>query len=170
MGGWWTGVRHSVASMALATVLSAGADDHLRLPGPAGVPGGRLVSASRFEPKTFNWVVVSDTGSREVLNLLMADLIHINRQTQKTEPALAKTWKASPDGRQWILELRRGVQFSDGHPFDADDVVFTFQVIFDEKSQSPQRDMLRLADKPITVRKIDSYHVAVDLPVPHAVA
>src|SRR5712692_7870325 len=117
MGSWWTGVRHSVATMALATVLLAGADDHLRLPGPPGVPGGRLVSASRFEPRTLNWAVASDSGSREVLDLLMADLIHINRQTQKTEPALAKSWTVSPDGRHWTLELRRGVQFSDGHPF-----------------------------------------------------
>jgi peptide/nickel transport system substrate-binding protein len=170
MGGWWTGVRHSVATMALATVLSAGADDHQRVPGPPGIPGGNLVSALRSEPRTLNWAVASDSGTREVLGLLMADLIHINRQTQKTEPALAKSWKVSRDGLHWILELRRGVQFSDGHGFDADDVVFTFQVIFDPKSRSTQRDMLTLDGKPITVRKLDPYRVQVDLPSPRAVA
>jgi peptide/nickel transport system substrate-binding protein len=159
MAGGWTGVRHSVATMALATVLSAGADDHLRLPGPPGISGGNLVSALRSEPRTLNWTVASDSGTREVLGLLMADLIHINRQTQKTEPALAKTWTVSPDGLHWTLELRRGVRFSDGHGFDADDVVFTFQVIFDEKSRSTQRDMLTLDGKPITVRKLDAYRV-----------
>src|SRR5882757_3252375 len=111
MGGKWTGVRHSVAMMALATILPAGANDHLQLPGPPGVPGGRLVSISRFEPKTLNWVVASDSGSREVLDLLMADLIHINRLTQMTEPALAKSWTISPDGLHWTLDLRRGLQF-----------------------------------------------------------
>src|SRR3979411_1706933 len=105
MGGRWTGVRHSVATMALAAILSAGADDRLRLPGPPGIPGGRLVSISRFEPRTLNWVVASDSGSREVLDLLMADLIHINRQTQMTEPALAKSWTVSPDGLKWKLDL-----------------------------------------------------------------
>src|SRR4051812_37132756 len=170
MAAWCTGVRHSVATMALAAVLSAGGDDHLRLSGPPGIPGGNLVSALRSEPRTLNWAVASDSGTREVLGLLMADLIHINRQTQKTEPALAKAWTVSSDGLHWILELRRGVQFSDGHGFDADDVVFTFQVIFDPKSRSPQRDMLPLDGKPITVRKLAPYRVQVDLPAPRAVA
>ena len=56
-------------------------DDRLRASGSPGVPGGRLVSAQRTEPKTLNWVVATDSGSREVLQRLMADLIHINRQT-----------------------------------------------------------------------------------------
>src|SRR6185369_13324855 len=112
--------------------------------GPPGLPGGRLVTAVRFEPRTLNWLVASDAGSREVLGFLMADLIHINRQTQQTEPALAKSWKVSPDGLHWTLELRRGVLFSDGHPFDADDVLFTFAAIYDERVHSPQRDLLML--------------------------
>jgi peptide/nickel transport system substrate-binding protein len=115
-------------------------------------------------------VVASDAGSREVLGLLMADLIHINRETQKTEPALAKSWKVSPDGLHWTLELRRGLEFSDGHPFTADDVVFTFQVIYDERSQSPQRDLLLLNGKTIAVRKLDPWRVAFDLPEARAVA
>ena len=49
--------------------------------GPPGRPGGRLVLAQRTEPKTLNWAVATDSGSREVLQRLMADLIHINRQS-----------------------------------------------------------------------------------------
>ena len=69
-----------------------------------------------------------------------ADLIHVNRETQQTEPALAKSWTVSPDGRRFTVTLRRGVRFSDGDPFDADDVVFSFQVYLDEKVASPYRD------------------------------
>src|SRR5690349_11730446 len=57
-----------------------------------GVPGGRLVVAQRAEPKTLNPVVLLDQPSRELVRRLHADLIHINRNTQKTEPALAKSW------------------------------------------------------------------------------
>jgi peptide/nickel transport system substrate-binding protein len=128
-----------------------------------------LVSAQRTEPKTLNWVAAADSGSREVLQRLMADLIHINRQSMATEPALAKSWKVSHHGLHWELELRQGIRFSDGHPFDADDVVFTFQVILDEQVHSPQRTLLMMEDKPIGVRKLDAYHVAFDLPQPYSV-
>ena len=155
--------------LALVCALHAAGDDRLLVSGPPGRSGGRLVSAQRTEPKTLNWAVAGDAGSREVLQCLMADLIHINRQSLAVEPALAKSWKVSRNGLHWELELRRGIKFSDGHPFDADDVVFTFQAILDEQVHSPQRALLMLEDKPIGVRKLDPYRVAFDLPQPYSV-
>jgi peptide/nickel transport system substrate-binding protein len=152
----------------LAGTLCAG-DDRLLVTGPAGRPGGRLVAAQRSEPKTLNWVIASDSGSREILTRLMADLIHINRATLQIEPALAKSWTSSPDGLHWVLHLRQGVRFSDGQPFDADDVVFTFRAILDERTHSPQRDMLMLEGKPIRVRKMDAYTVGFDFPQAYSV-
>lgn len=140
------------------------------VPGEVGAPGGRLVTSLRADPKSLNPVTAVDLPSKQVLALLSADLIHINSSTQRTEPALAKSWKTSPDGKHYTLELRRGVLFSDGHPFDADDVVFSFQVYLDEKVHSPQRDLLLIGDKPIQVRKLGPYEVAFDLPQPYAAA
>ena len=144
-------------------------DDRLVIPGIPGQPGGRLVTAQRSEPKTLNWVIATDSGSRDILTRLMADLIHINRETLQIEPALAKSWTTSADGLQWTLHLRRGVKFSDGHPFDADDVVFTFRAVLDEKVHSPQRDLLLLEGKPIGVRKMDAYTVVFDFPGEYSV-
>src|SRR6266481_8269411 len=153
-------------ALFLAHTLYAAPEDLLVVPGLSGNSGGRLIFAQRTEPKTLNPLFASDTTSREVTHRLMADLIHINGFTQQTEPALAKSWTVSSDGLRYTLELRRGVRFSDGHPFDADDVVFTFQVVLDEKVHSPARDLLILDGKPITVRKLDTYKVAVELPQP----
>ena len=139
-------------------------------PESAGVYGGRLVVGQRAEPKTFNPVLGFDAPSRELLGCMMADLIHINRVTQKTEPALASSWKSSPDGRSFTLTLRRGVRFSDGQAFDADDVAFTFKVYLDEKIHSPQRDLLVVNGKPLSVTKLDAYTVRFDLDQPYAVA
>src|SRR5690348_6435116 len=139
-------------------------------PMPSGVRGGTLVVAQRAEPKTLNPVLAFDTPSRDVLGRMMADLIHINRVTQKTEPALASSWKISPDGRRFTLKLRRGVRFSDGQPFSADDVVFTFKVYLDEKVHSPQRDLLVINGKPLSVTEIDAYTVRFDLDEPYAAA
>ena len=118
--------------------------------------------AQRAEPKTLNPVTALDSASREVIHRMMADLVHINRATQRTEPALAESWTVSGGGRRYTLHLRRGLRFSDGHPFDADDVVFTFQVYLDEKVGSPQRDLLIVGGKPIAVRKQDPWTVVFE--------
>lgn len=145
-------------------------EDLLPVPGVVGQPGGRLIASLRDDPKTLNPVTALDLPSKEVISLLFADLIHINVYTQDTEPALAKSWKVSPDGKRYTLELRRGIRFSDGHPFDADDVVFSFKVYLDEKVHSPQRDLLEVGEKSFEVRKEGPYRVVVNLPQPYAAA
>jgi peptide/nickel transport system substrate-binding protein len=138
--------------------------------GAPGQAGGRLVVALRSEPKTLNPAMAVDETSRDVIRCLSADLIHINRLSLKTEPSLAKSWKVSRDGRQYTLELRRGLRFSDGEPFTADDVIFSFQVYLDEKVDSSQRDLLVVAGKPIVVVKLDAYTVRFELAQPYAAA
>jgi len=144
--------------------------DVLRTGSEAGKAGGRLVVALRAEPKTLNPVTAVDQVSRDVIGRLSSDLIHIDRDTQKTVPALARSWSASADGRHYTLELRRGLRFSDGHPFDADDVVFSFETYLDERNASPERDQFIIGGKPLVVRKLDPYRVAVDLAQPYAAA
>lgn len=141
-----------------------------RAAGVSGHYGGYLTIGERAEPKTLNPVIATDAISREVIGRLMADLIDINRASQQTEPALAKSWKTSSDGRTFTLQLRKGIRFSDGHPFDADDVVFSFAVYMDEKVDSPQRDLLIIDGKPLTVTKLDQYTVRFTLPRPYAAA
>jgi peptide/nickel transport system substrate-binding protein len=136
----------------------------------SGQYGGHLTIGQRAEPKTLNPVIATDAISREVIGRMNADLIEINRETQKTEPALAKSWQISPDGRTFTLQLRKGIRFSDGQPFDADDVVFSFTVYTDEAVDSPQRDLLIIDGKPITVTKLDAYTVRFTLPRPYAAA
>jgi peptide/nickel transport system substrate-binding protein len=172
----WLGVPIFTLLFVLGVVSSAQSqtarpdEELLVLPGKAGVRGGRLVAALRSEPKTLNPVTALDLPSKEVIALLSADLIHTNVDTQRTEPALAKSWKVSPDKRTFTLELRRGISFSDGHPFDADDVVFSFKVYLDEKIHSPQRDLLEVGGKPIQIRKLGPYRVAFELSQPYAAA
>ncbi|HXJ06240.1 MAG TPA: ABC transporter substrate-binding protein [Candidatus Acidoferrum sp.] len=139
------------------------------LPGEIGRSGGRLVVALRDEPKTLNPLTAADSPSREVIAAMQSDLIHINRATQLTEPGLAKSWKISPDGLRYTLTLRKGLRFSDGHPLDADDVLFTFRVNLDEKLHAAQRDLLTVGGKPITVRKIDAQTLVFQLAKPDGV-
>jgi peptide/nickel transport system substrate-binding protein len=169
-----------LAAYAMAAVLCAAAvafasgaparEDFLVTDNPPGHDGGQIVVALRSEPKTLNPVLATDISSRDVMRCLTADLIHINRATLKTEPALAESWNLSPDGRVYTLKLRRGVRFSDGQPFDADDVVFSFQVYLDEKIHAPQRDLLIVGGKPVSVQKLDDETVRFTLAQPYAAA
>jgi peptide/nickel transport system substrate-binding protein len=157
-------------AVRVATAQAADLSDAMVVDGDIGRSGGTLVVAARAEPKTFNPIAALDIPSRDVIWRMQADLIHINRETQRAEPALARSWTVSPDGLHYVLSLRRGVRFSDGHPFDADDVVFSFNAYLDERLHAAQRDLLLIGGKPIAVRKIDATTVGVDLPGPYAAA
>lgn len=145
-------------------------EELLTTQGEPGRHGGRMVFALRAEPKTLNPVVAIDAPSRDVIGPMMGDLLHINRATQLTEPALAKEWKVSPDGLRYTLKLRRGLRFSDGHPLSVEDVLFSFTVYLDEKLHAPQRDLLVVGGKPIVVRRVDAHTVAFELSQPYAAA
>lgn len=144
--------------------------DRMVTQNPVGRAGGQIVVALRSDPKTLNPALAADVPSRDIIYCMNADLIHINRETQKTESALAKSWSVSRDGRTYTLHLRRGLRFSDGKPFNADDVIFTFQIYLDEKIHSPQRDLLIVGGKPISVQKIDDHTVRFELAQPYAAA
>jgi peptide/nickel transport system substrate-binding protein len=144
-------------------------EELLALPGEVGRSGGRLVISLRGEPKTLNPLIAADARSREVIGVMQADLVPINRATQLTEPALAKSWKVSPDGLTYTLVLRKGLRFSDGQPMDADDVLFSFRVYLDENTHAPQRDLLIVGGKPIVVRKIDAQTVVFQMAKPYGV-
>ncbi len=146
------------------------AEDVLVTNNKPGTYGGNLVVALRSEPKTLNPVISNDASSREVLAQTTADLIHVNRNSQQSEPALARSWKVSSDGLHYTLQLRKGLRFSDGVPFDAADVLFSFKVYLDEKVDAPQRDALITGGKPVVVRETGPYTVTFELAQPYASA
>jgi len=49
---------------------------------------------------------------------------------------LAESYTASPDGLTWRIRLRRNVQWHDGEPFTADDVIATWKRLFDPKTET----------------------------------
>lgn len=133
-----------------------------------GRSGGQLALTQRAEPRTLNPVMAIDAPSREIIRQTTGDLIHINRETQLAEPALARSWSLSPNGKRLLVTLRKGLLFSDGHPFGVDDVIFSFVVYQDEKVGSPYRESLRVGGKPIAVTKVDEQTVQFELAEPKA--
>ncbi|MBE0664784.1 MAG: hypothetical protein IH584_03110, partial [Candidatus Aminicenantes bacterium] len=83
--------------------------------------------------------------------------------------SLAVSWETSRDGRTWTFQLRRGVRFHDGTPFNADAVAYTFFRQMDPANPNRQQDFPLFADIFTflkSVRKIDSFEVQFILSKP----
>src|SRR5438309_10211584 len=90
----------AAAAIGTASPAAQTAEELLVSSAELGRYGDQIVVNERTEPKTLNPITAVDAVSREIVRFTIADLIHINRETQRTEPALAKTWTTSPDGRR----------------------------------------------------------------------
>jgi peptide/nickel transport system substrate-binding protein len=132
----------------------------------AGSAGGELRFVLRADPKTLDPLLVSDEPSEAVRYLTAGVLVRINRLTQKPEPELARSWRITDGGRKIAFELRTGVSFSDGSPFDAADVVHTFQVLMDPKLHSPVADAFRSGSGPARAVALSSHTVAITFAAP----
>lgn len=126
--------------------------------------GGQLVVSVRTEPQTFNRYTRRDLPTDLVSSFINAKLVRINRVTQDVEPWLAERWTRSDDGRRYTLTLRDGVTFSDGQPFTAADVVFSFDALYDATSKNVLAEALRVGGKPLTVTAADPRTVVVEFP------
>jgi peptide/nickel transport system substrate-binding protein len=156
---------------ALVILVLAGGALFLRFrstsPSPSAVPARPVVVAIRAEPRSFNRFAAGDRATSLLTVLLHARLVQLNQATQEIEPALATKWTLAPDGRTYTLALRQGVVFSDGAPFTADDVVFTFQALYDPKAEGPLTSSLQVNGQPLAVKKVDAHTVVLTLPVPY---
>ncbi len=132
-----------------------------------GIPGGKLVSSGLNGPKTLNALVAQETSSTNLTTLMGAGLVEVNPSTFEIEPALATHWETSADRTELTFHLRRGVKFSDGEPFTADDVMFTYNdLIFNDDVITDSRDVLMVAGEPVQFEKVDDYTVKVITPEP----
>jgi peptide/nickel transport system substrate-binding protein len=155
----------SVIALAAAGLLTACRHDNPVTGGAAGTArGGQLVAALRSEPKSYNRFV-SARAAEELLSLLtQATLVRTNRATGALEPRLARDWTISPDGLTWTIRLRDDATFSDGVPFTAADVVFSFQALYDERAATELASSVMVDGRPLAVRGVDDHTVVFELP------
>jgi peptide/nickel transport system substrate-binding protein len=130
-----------------------------------GVQGGTMYVASISDPKKWNVVTAHETSTTQYCNMMLKGLVDINPVTGALEPELAKSWDISDDNLEITFHLREGLKWSDGEPFTADDVVFTFNdLIYNEDVETDTRDILLLPDDTYpVVEKVDDYTVKVTL-------
>ena len=74
-------------------------------------------------------------------------------------PNLAKGWELSADGRITTIFLRRGMKWSDGHPFTADDFMFWYEDMYQNKDLVPtQSPVMTINFKPVELTESRPLH------------
>ena len=95
-----------------------------------GVYGGRLVETMPGDIATLNPLLIESVAGSSVMGRILESLVTLDPETGAVIPNLAKSWEISEDNLTYTFHLRRGVHWSDGAPFTASDVVFTWKTFF----------------------------------------
>ena len=82
--------------------------------------------ATNADPTLNPWTPGAVIESNLINTVLFDQLTRYSPEDLTPSPALAVSWTAEDEGMAWVFELRQGVQWSDGAPFTARDVAFTF--------------------------------------------
>jgi peptide/nickel transport system substrate-binding protein len=95
-------------------------------------------------------------------------LLYWDYSGTKLVPNIARAWEVSPDGKITTVHLRRGMKWSDGAPFTADDFVFWFDDVYSNKELVPvPLSVMTINGKPIAIRKVDVSTVQLVAPEPY---
>jgi len=87
-------------------------------------------------------------------------LVRFTRDLKKIIPNVAESWEISEDGKIFTFHLRRGMKWSDGYPFTADDIMFSYEDILLNDELTPAKPAwLRIGGKLGKLEKLDEYTI-----------
>ena len=120
---------------------------------------------------TLRTLTLSPTSCDDIYFSFLALMLSMTPDLKTVVPSIAKGWEFSKDGKTLTLFLRKGMKWSDGVPFTADDIMFWYEdiILNDEltpvkpRSWSPGGELMKMA-------KIDDYTVKMYFAVPHPMA
>ena len=122
---------------ALVAVLAAGFTGHARAQGmPAPSPSAALTIGIGVDMDTVDPAQQTTTTVMNVIDYGLQTLVAFDTQG-KIKPLLATSWDMSKDGLTLTFQLRQGVKFHDGTPFNADAVVFCLDRLISGKVKVP---------------------------------
>ncbi len=117
-----------------------------------------VVLGMTLEPPGLDPTAGAASAIAEIVHYnILETLTKINADGSVT-PLLAERWEISPDLRTYTFHLRKGVKFSNGEPFNAETVKFSFERAAGEKSTNKDKRTFTAME---SVRPMDEHTVVI---------
>jgi ABC-type transport system substrate-binding protein len=152
----------SLASLSL--IAGWGASTYAKGGVPAGgtLTIGQAVAITALSPQGFQ--PEGYPSGYEAAMAIYNGLVQFNNKLQ-IKPSLATHWSVSPNGRVWTFDLRRGVKFQDGTPFNAQAVVDDFRSMINPKLDTGEYVLW----EPVTsIKALNNYTVQITTKTPYS--
>ncbi len=138
---------------------------------PAVASRARAVSIHWYTmtPQTFSPLFTVVGADQQIQRLVLGGLLRLN-EDHVPIPDLAERWEISPDAKTYTFHLHNNVRWSDGKPFTAEDVLFTFERAADKRTGSVWGARMGLIEGAAAYaqQKADRI-VGLEMPTPHTV-
>jgi peptide/nickel transport system substrate-binding protein len=131
-------------------------------PAPAGGPQrGGVLKHALATPGNLDPAFLNSISDDEIGRQWHDFFVYVDEDNQPDpERSLAASWKSNPDGTVWDFELRQGVKFHDGKELTAEDILFTFNRLRDEKIGAATVSLYaNIAD----IKAVDDYNIQFTL-------
>jgi peptide/nickel transport system substrate-binding protein len=98
--------------------------------------GGTMISAMTGEPSSLIYMVAGESASAAIASNIFNSLLKYNQNLDLTGE-LAESWQVSEDQKTITFKLKPNLKWADGKSLTSADVLFTWQLVTDEKTHSP---------------------------------
>ena len=132
---FWPALVAAVAVVAAATLVAGLAPARADSPAPSASPGTLALRIGwTSQPDNLNPFIGWQNVTYEIWSVNYGFLFGFGNDNSPTldlarEFPTKENGGISADGKVWTIKLRTGVKWSDGQPFSADDVAFTYNYI-----------------------------------------
>lgn len=117
---------------------------------------------------TLRGVAFGPDTSNDLQTAMLPGLFRFSDDLVTRTPEVAEAFELSADSKSCVIRFRKGMKWSDGEPFTADDVMFFFEDWqFDEEVSPVLSDDWIQGGEPMRVVKLDEFSVGFEFAVPY---
>jgi peptide/nickel transport system substrate-binding protein len=109
-------------------------------------------------------------GDFELMFTRFQNILNVNPAIDDTIPNIAQGWELSSDFKSLKLMLRKGLKWSDGAPFTADDFIFWWEdFVLNEDLGQSVNPAWKPGGKPMKMTKVDDHTLQMDFAEPYPI-